>query len=167
MLSRFVSILFGAAGAVTASQAPGFTQQYMQNLDGRVAELRTIVDRFDGRLAGFGLTRAEGLEDCGAATSASVFEVLCDGIVEDVARYEALTAHQAKLRAAQDWARPVKLAADPMMDIVDATRAQFEPAVPATATGAAYAGAGFLGGWGVLTMILGLVTMPFRRREAY
>ena len=44
---------------------------------------------------------------------------------------------------------------------------RFEPAVPATATGAGYAGAGFVGGWGLLTVLGGLLTAPFRRREAY
>ena len=165
MISRAISILAGAAGAVAVSQAPGFTLQYMQNLEGRVAELRTIVERFDANIAGIGYDRERALAECSVAEQ--LLGALCDGITEDIARYEVLRAHQAELLAADAWARPVVLARNVQRDVAESAYDRFEPAVPATATGAGYAAAGFAGGWGVLSLVLGLVTAPFRRREAY
>ena len=165
MVVRIVSMLAGAAGAIAVSQAPGFTQQYVQNLEGRVDELRIIVERFDANIARIGYDRDRALEEC--ATAQRLLGALCDGITEDLARYEALRAHQAELLSAEPWARPVILARAPQADVARSAYTRFEPAVPATATGAGYAAAGFAGGWGALTVILGLLTAPFRRREAY
>ena len=167
MITRLLSLAAGVAAGVGASQAPGFTLQYMQNLDGRVAELRTIVERFDENIARIGYDRTAALDECAEADPARLLGVLCDGIVEDIARYEALRAHQAELTAAAGWARPAVLAKSVDRDIAASVGDRFEPAVPATATGAAYAGAGFLGGWGFLTVLGGLLMAPFRRREAY
>ena len=165
MVTRIVSMLAGAAGAIAVSQAPGFTQQYMQNLEGRVDELRTVVERFDRNIARIGYDRDRALAECSVAER--LLGALCEGIVEDLARYEALTAHRAELLAAEPWARPVVLARNPRMDVAESAYRLFEPAVPATATGAGYAAAGFAGAWGVLTVLLGILTAPFRRREAY
>ena len=167
MVKRFVSLVTGLAAGVGASQAPGFTLQYMQNLDGRVDELRLIVERFDENIARIGYDRDQALDECGEADPARLLGALCDGIVADIARYETLVAHQAELTQAADWARPAVLARTFRRDIADSAMDRFEPAVPATPTGAGYAAAGFAGGWGVLTVLLGLLTAPFRRREAY
>ena len=165
MVTRIISMLVGAAGAVAVSQAPGFTQQYMQNLEGRVAELRTIVERFDENIARIGYDREEALTECCVAER--LLGALCDGITEDIARYARLSAHQAELLAAESWARPVILARSVEPDIAASAYDRFEPAVPATATGAGYAAAGFAGAWGALTVIFGILSAPFRRREAY
>ena len=167
MVTRLLSLVAGVAAGVATSQAPGFTLQYMQNLDGRVAELRTIVERFDENIARIGYDRDAALEECGEADPAKLLGVLCDGIAQDIARYEFLTAHQAELSQAADWARPAVLAKSFDRDIAQSAKDRFEPAVPATATGAGYAGAGFVGGWGLLTVLLGLIAAPFRRRDAY
>lgn len=165
MITRAISMLAGVAGAVAVSQAPGYTLQYMQNLEGRVDELRTIVERFEANIAEIGYDRERALAECSVAEQ--LLGALCDGITEDIARYEALRAHQAELLAAEGWARPVVLARNVQADIAESAYDRFEPAVPATATGAGYAAAGFAGAWGLLTMVLGLATAPFRRREAY
>ena len=167
MIARLFSLAAGIAAGVAASQAPGFTLQYMQNLDGRVAELRTIVERFDENIARIGYDRMKALQECGEADPERLLGVLCDGIVQDIARYEFLTAHQAELTAAAGWARPAVLAKSFDRDIAESAMDRYEPAVPATATGAGYAGAGFVGGWGLLTVLGGLAMAPFRRREAY
>lgn len=166
MVTRIISTLAGAAGAIAVSQAPGFTQQYMQNLEGRVDELRTIVERFDASIAAIGYDRDRAVEEC--LDAQQLLGALCDGVTQDIARYETLVAHQAELLSAAPWARPVVLAKNPQTDIAKSAYERFEPAVPATPTGAGYAGAGFAGGWGILTIVLGLITAPFRRRrEAY
>ena len=165
MVTRIISMLAGAGGALAVSQAPGFTAAYMQNLEGRVDELRTIVERFDENIARIGYDRTRALSECRTATR--LLGALCDGITQDVARYERLSAHRAELLAAEPWARPVILAKSPEMDVAESAWGAFEPAVPVTATGAGYAAAGFAGAWGVLTVLLGLLTAPFRRRSAY
>ena len=165
MVIRIVSMLAGAAGAVAVSQAPGFTAAYMQNLEGRVDELRVIVERFEANIASIGYDRERALAEC--AVAERLLGALCDGIAEDIERYETLRAHRAELLAAESWARPVVLARAPQRDVAASAYDAYEPVVPATATGAGYAAAGFAGGWGGLTVILGLLTAPFRRREAY
>ena len=167
MIARLLSLAAGLAAGVATSQAPGFTLQYMQNLDGRVAELRVIVERFEENIARIGYDRMAALGECAEADPERLLGVLCDGIVQDIARYERLSAHQAELTAAAGWARPAVLARTVDRDIAESVMDRFEPAVPATATGAGYAGAGFVGGWGLLTVLGGLLTAPFRRREAY
>ena len=166
MFTRIVSLLAGAAGAVAASQAPGYTQQYMQNLEGRVAELRIIVERFDENIRRIGYDRAAALAECGEADPARLIGALCDGITQDVARYERLSAHQAELLSAADWARPAVLARSFERDGAESAWGRYEASLPATPEGAGYAAAGFAGLWGVLSLVLGLVTAPFRR-EAY
>ena len=166
MVGRFLSFLVGAAGAVGASQAPGFTVQYMQNLDGRVAELRTIVERFEENIARIGYDREEALTECGQADPAKLLGALCDGITQDIARYERLSAHQAELSAAADWARPVVLARNFERDIAESAKDRYEPVVPTTPEGAGYAAAGFAGLWGVASILFGIIGGLFRR-EAY
>ena len=167
MVTRFLSVVAGLAAGVATSQAPGFTLQYMQNLDGRVAELRTIVERFEDNIARIGYDRAAALEECGTADPAKLLGALCDGIVQDLVRYERLSAHQAELSQAAEWARPVVLARSFEKDIAQSAMDRYDPAVPATATGAGYAGAGFVGGWGLLTVLFGMIGGLFGRREAY
>ena len=163
MIGRLLALLLGAAGAVAASQAPGFTLQYMQNLEGRVAELRTIVERFDAEIGRIGYDRAAALEECRGATR--LMGVFCRGIDADIARYERLSAHRARLLAAEDWARPLHLARAPERDVAESAWRAFEPAVPATPTGLGYAGGGFLLAWLVATALLGVLGAPFRRKR--
>ena len=61
MIARLLSLAAGLAAGVATSQAPGFTLQYMQNLDGRVAELRVIVERFEENIARIGYDRMAAL----------------------------------------------------------------------------------------------------------
>ena len=53
-MGRFLAFLLGIAGALVGSQGPGFTLQYMQNLQGRVDELTSIVEDFDTQVASRG-----------------------------------------------------------------------------------------------------------------
>ncbi len=84
--------------------------------------------------------------------------------MEDLARYEILSAHQAELTAAPGWARPAVLARSYQQDVAESAWDRFEPAVPTTPAGAGYAAAGFAGLWGVFAMLFGGIGRAFRRK---
>ncbi|MGE0409036.1 MAG: DUF2937 family protein [Amphiplicatus sp.] len=163
MIGRFLALLMGVAGAAAGSQAPGFTLQYMQNLQGRIDELRPIVEAFDANVAGYGYTREAALAECEAATG--LLDALCGGYATTIRRYEALTVHFATLAGAGDLKRPLVLATSYKREIADSVMEQFKPAVPASADGAVYAGGGFGLLWGGLSMIFGLIGSMFGARR--
>lgn len=164
MAGRFLALLAGVFGAFAGSQAPGFTLQYMQNLAGRIDELRPIVEQFDADVARFGYAREAALSEC--ALAAGLLEALCGGYATTVRRYEILTAHRAALEAASDYVRPLVLIRDAstkdvVHDIAHSVMHEYKPAIPTTLDGAAYAGGGFAVAWGSLSFILGFVGAIF------
>jgi len=154
-VARLLAFLLGVAGAVTASQGPGFTLQYMQNLQGRIDELRPLVEQYDADLAGYGYNRAMASAECETATT--LLNVLCDGYERTVVRYERLTAHLEELEAADAYVRPLLLVRNRMDDVAQSTYSRFEPAVPTTLVGGIYAGGGFAFFWGASTFLFGLL----------
>ena len=163
-MGRFLALILGVAGALIGSQAPGFTLQYMQNLQGRVDELTAIVEARDADFAAYGYTRASALDACRASTE-DLTKSMCEGYGRDVARLDFLTGHLAKLEAAGDYMRPIMLAQSFDRDIAQSVREQFEPAVPATVHGAVYAGGGFAVLWGLASFLFGLVGAMFGGRR--
>ncbi len=164
-MGRFFAFLLGAAGAVIGSQAPGFTLQYMQNLQGRIDELRPIVEQYDANVAAYGYSREQAMGECAAATQ--LLDALCDGYETTVERFELLTAHLAELDAAGDYVRPLILAKTQMRDVTLSVYEQFEPAVPVTLHGAAYAGGGFALFWGASSFLFGLIGAMFGGGRRY
>lgn len=159
MVGRFIALLMGVAGAGLGSQAPGFALQYMQNLTGRLDELRPIVEQFDADVARYGYTRDAALLECETATG--LLEALCTGYATTIRRYEALAAHYAELDAAGPYVRPLLIirgaaTTELSRDIAESVSEEFAPAVPATMDGAAYAGGGFAALWGGLSFIFGM-----------
>jgi hypothetical protein len=164
MVGRFLAVVGGIVGAIAGSQAPGFTLQYMQNLSGRLDELRPIVEQFDADVARYGYTRDRALAEC--ETSTGLLEALCSGYALTIRRYELLSAHYAELKSAGIYARPALLmrgaANEPVVrEIAESVMKEFKPAVPATLDGAAYAGGGFALIWGGLSFIFGLLGAIF------
>ncbi len=162
-MGRFVAFLLGVAGAVLASQGPGFTLQYMQNLQGRLDELETIVEQRDADVATYGYTRETAMAECRTATD--LLEAMCDGYVRDVDRLAYLTSHLATLNAATDYTRPLILARSFDRDIAMSVKTQFEPAIPATIHGAIYAAGGFAVAWGGSSFLFGLLGAMFGGRR--
>lgn len=159
MIGRFLAMVLGLAGAGLGSQAPGFTLQYMQNLAGRVDELKPIVEQFDADVGRYGYTRDGALAECAVATG--LLDALCSGYATTIERYALLAAHLANLEAAGPYARPLLVARgaadNPVIrDVAGSVMTQFKPAVPATPDGAAYAGGGFAVIWGALSFVFGL-----------
>ncbi|MEZ5920572.1 MAG: DUF2937 family protein [Parvularculaceae bacterium] len=165
MLGRLIALIVGAAAAVGASQGPGFTLQYMQNLAGRIDELRPIVEDFDAKISGYGYTREAALAEC--HSSSGLLEALCSTYETTVMRYDELLAHQNELKATSEYMRPLLLARTYKRDIAQSVYDEFKPAMPVTAEGFAYGGGGFLAGWGFLSILFGMLgAMTGGRRYA-
>ena len=154
-MGRFLAFILGVAGALIASQGPGFTLQYMQNLQGRVDELTVIVQSHDANVSEHGYSREEAMVECREAVD--LLEAMCANYRMAVERLEYLNAHLAELEAATDYVRPLILARTYDRDIALSVREQFEPAVPATIHGAIYAAGGFVVAWGLPLLIFSII----------
>ena len=164
-MGRFLAFLLGAAGALIGSQGPGFTLQYMQNLQGRIDELQPIVEQYDANVAAYGYSRAQAMTEC--KTAEQLLDALCDGYETTVERFELLTAHLSELEAVDDYVRPLILARSQKRDITLSVYDQFEPAIPVTLDGAAYAAGGFALLWGAGSFLFGLVGAMFGGGRRY
>lgn len=145
MIGRVVAMFLGGLGAVGASQAPEFAQQYAQRLGGAVDELRAIVQNFDQDAAREGLTREAGLQRLEGSTDGFVMRRgrSLRGTVE---RYERLQAQQAAMTTPDAVSRVVALAKGYDAGIARRAMDDFRPAVPVTLEGLFFGLAGFLGG---------------------
>lgn len=136
-----VVLVLVALGVAVASQAPEFAQQYRQRLGGAVDELARVVAAFDADAARNGLARREALE-----TYARVPDAFLNDrgrtMSAHIARLNRLTTQRTHLDAAPPLLRPGLVLRTPDRDLIRATLASFEPAVPLTQAGAVYGGAG-------------------------
>ena len=162
-MGRFLAFVLGVAGALIASQGPGFTLQYMQNLEGRVSELTSIVETQEAEIRDHGYTRETAMAECREATD--LLDAFCSNYRMAVERLEYLTAHLDELNGASDYVRPLILARTYDRDIVMSVREQFEPAVPTTLHGAVYAGGGFIVAWGLPLMLFSILGGMFGGRR--
>lgn len=158
-MGRFLAFLLGIAGVVLGSQAPGFTLQYMQNLQGQIDSLKVTVEEFDANVGAYGYSRERAVSECGGATG--LLDALCDTYVSAVERYEILTAHMTSLEAVDATVRPLILARTQIRDVTVSTYEQYKPAVPATVDGLIYGGGGFAVLWGGASFLFGLLGAAF------
>lgn len=170
ILDRWLCILTGVAGAVLASQLPGYTLQYMQNLRGRLDELEPMVREFELDVRQYNYTIDEALIECRNATG--FLDALCNSFESTVLRWEDLHAHYSRLDAATDYERPFVLMKSANRDIAQSVAKEFEPAVPANDQGFVYALVGFLLMSGIITLLFHLLRclccrkpMTVRRRK--
>lgn len=192
MLGKFLAFVLGIAGLLIGSQAPNFTNNFMQNLEGRVDERSLDFERITERWEYFGTDRANVADDCRAnSTDNTNPEASCLEDVLIVERFESLTALKTELNDATIWERPILLikaiatercnmGADVelapasvdnlsklcMRDLAVSTGEAYEPAIPVTADGAAYAAGGGLGFWAIFRLLFGVIGLPFRPRYA-
>lgn len=159
---RILAILGGVSGAVTLSQFPEFSQQYLQRLAGKVDALTEIAVKFDATAVKNGLDREAALMQMSGTPL----------LVDQQADMRATLSQQAwladnlaELRAATPLARLTMPQRMGDVDTLRATYADFRPALPVNTEGAVTAGLGYLGGWGVVGVFgLGLRRL-FRRRD--
>ena len=162
MLLRVMAMAFGLAGAAGLSQFPEFAQQYLQRLAGKVDQLEAQVTEIDASAASFEMTREAYLSDLsGTATGAAA----ADRARGEIALYARLSESIAGFREAGAFGRLLQGYRVADLDLAQRTYGDFKPAVPLTVEGAAFAGAGFAAGWGVWTVLWGVLGWPFRRRR--
>lgn len=157
---KLLALLGGLAGAAGLSQYPEFAQQYLQRLAGQVDALEAVVADFDASAARAGLNREQALAEL---TGTAFLRGRQDDMRRTFERHDRLSGDLDRLRAASPFERmamPQRLA-DPQT--FGATWADFRPAVPVTAEGAVAAILGYLGGWLLVTAVVGLLVWPFRR----
>lgn len=163
-MTRFLAVLGGVAGAVALSQFPEFSQQYLQRLAGKVDALAVVMADFDASAAQGGLSREAALQQLSGTAFAQSHQ---SDLRATFATHDRLAAHLAALRAASPVERltmPQRMA-DP--ETLEATWADFQPAIPTTTAGAMTAGLGYLAGWIGSGVLLRLIFWPWRRRRRY
>ncbi len=157
---RALTVAGGLAGAVGLSQFPEFSQQYLQRLSGARAELMVIAKGFDFTAQAAGYSRDEALGKMGGSEFQND---LRDQMAGNLARFDRLDAAYSSLKQTEPLMRLTQLWHFRDTDLVQDTWEEFRPAVPVTADGLICAGIGFVGGWLMLSLVLGLITMPLRR----
>ena len=159
---RILAILGGVSGAVAMSQFPEFSQQYLQRLAGQVDALTAISVQFDATAAENNLTREAALA---AMTGSPVLADQQTDMRATLDRQAVLTDNLATLRAANPLARITMPQRFGDVQTLQATYADFRPAVPATADGAILAGLGYFGGWASIAALLRLLGFMVGRRR--
>lgn len=157
---RTLAMIGGIAGAVALSQFPEFSQQYMQRLSGARTELKVITAGFDLTASAAGYSREEALEKMGGSDFQND---LRDQMQENFDRYDRLDASYAALKGTEPLMRLTKLWHFRDTDLVQRTWNEYRPAVPVTADGILCAGIGYVGGWLIVSLLLGAFMRPFRR----
>lgn len=161
-MRRIFNILGGVGLGLTLSQFPEFSQQYEQRLGGAVDELHAIVVDFDADAAREGLNREQALARYETHPDTFIIGRGAD-MSATIVRYDRLSSHLATLQNAGPVERLSGLAQYYDPEISARAFEAYKPAVPLTVEGFAYAGAGVLGGYG----IVGLLGLPFRRRRIH
>lgn len=159
---RMVAILGGVTGAVALSQFPEFSQQYLQRLAGKVDALTAVTADFDASAAKSGLTREAAFAQM---TGSQFNQAHQSDMRATFAEAQTLADNLATLRAASPMARlamPQRLGD---VETLQATWADFKPALPTTPDGAMTAGIGYVGGWAVVALLWRMLAWPFRRRR--
>jgi len=169
MIPRIAAMFVGGLGAVGASQAPEFAQQYAQRLGGALDELRAVVQAFDRDAAREGLDRQAGLRRLEGSPDAFVAR-RGRSAGETLRRYEKLEAQQAALADPGPLGRVGVLAQGLMTQGLDMTIARraldsFRPALPVTAEGILFLLAGFLAGALGGGLLGALAALPFRSKS--
>ncbi|OIP84096.1 MAG: hypothetical protein AUK37_06175 [Rhodobacterales bacterium CG2_30_65_12] len=157
---RILALAGGIAGAVALSQFPEFSQQYVQRLSGAVDELRTVTLAFDTTARVAGMSREQAFEAMGEGD----FQArLRDDMRTRIYRYERLNADYQALAGAAPLQRLARVWRIRDAELVRRSWDDYQPAVPVTSEGLISAGVGFVGGWGLVALLLSLLKRPLRR----
>lgn len=159
MIGRTIAVAVAAVVGVGASQLPEFGQQYRQRLGGAVDELRRVAESFDQDAADNGLDRPAALAEMSRNPSGLVQDRAAS-MSETMERLGNLVAQQQAFRDAGAFGRLTTLTTHFDPPLVNATWADYEPAVPVTSEGFVAAGGGFLA---TLLLLLGLGRLVRRR----
>jgi hypothetical protein len=161
MIRRMVAMFVGGLGAVGASQAPEFAQQYAQRLGGAVDELKTIVENFDQDASKAGIARESGIQRLEASSDTFVVR-RGTSIRETIRRFETLQGQQAAMQAPDVLTRVGAMVKDYDPQIASQAMKSFRPALPLTLEGIFFALLGFLAG----AFAGGIAALPMGRRKS-
>ncbi|MSU45535.1 MAG: DUF2937 family protein [Lacunisphaera sp.] len=139
LIDRILCVL----GAVLFSQGPEFMQQYLQRLGGHLDEVRRQLAIFQDTAAKAGVMLDHFIQQTGANPDPGVARL--GGVMSDtMERVGSLqSAHDALMHSAL-WERPFVFLRHLDLEITRATCTIYQPAVPTTLEGLAYAMAGML-----------------------
>ena len=163
MIKRTLLLATAGLSAVAFSQAPEFAQQYRQRLGGAVDELRRVVADFDRDAAAVGMDRDRAIASL-RSDDTPLVQLRGASTAASVERYERLRAQQAAFEASGPLGRVEAVMRAPDRELVDATWASYEPAVPTTTAGAVTAAIGFVAIY-ILAACGRFATAPLRRRR--
>ncbi len=172
MIKRILVLCVGLVCGAGASQGPEFTQQYLQRLGGWVDSYQDMVARLDSRAKQFDMTRDQYIAALQASADPKVKKEAAN-IASWPVYLKKYTEMQQMLQNGPSWKQPFTLMQnynDPAFSpIIQATLAEYKPGAPITGEGAAFGGAGFIGGWlltAIAATLLGApINMIRRRRE--
>jgi hypothetical protein len=162
LILRSLAFAGGLAGAATTSQFPEFSQQYMQRLGGAVDALGVVVADFDASAAASDLSRDDALAQM---QGTPFLERRQADMARTIARHDRLRDDLQTLEGQGPFMRAYNAARFTDGEIAQAAWTAFQPAVPLGFAGLTFAGVGFVGGGLGVSLLLGLVAMPFRRRR--
>ena len=163
-MKRLICLAGAVIGAAGVSQVPEFSQQYAQRLGGAIDELSAVIARFDADAAASGLSRAEGLERySGSPDTFLVDRGQSMGAVFE--RHGQLVAQRRALDTAAPLEKLPALTRYFDTDVGAAALEDYEPAMPVTTEGLAYAAIGLGLGYALVWMVWTLIAAPFRRRR--
>jgi hypothetical protein len=146
VFARLFALVIGVLGGVAFSQLPEFSQQYRQRIGGAIDELAGIVARFEADARASGLTREQAVERLKGSGEA-IARRQGDSAAATIRRLHTLDRQRADMQTAGAFRRVASLSTAGDTELMRATWKDFEPAVPVTFEGLAFALAGFLAGW--------------------
>lgn len=162
MFIKALTLAGGLAGAAGLSQFPEFSQQYTQRLAGKVEELTRFVEEFDADAAQVGVGREQALIDL--AQGGAIGAERAQTMVRIIERQARLSNALDDLRGAGPFMRAYHANAFADGELARGTLNDFKPALPLTFEGLVFAGAGFLAGLGVFSLVGGVFGLIFGRR---
>lgn len=160
-LAKAACLAGALTGAAALSQYPAFTDQYIQRLGGTVDALAEVTQDFDASALASGLTRGEALAQM---TGTAFLEARATDMRRTFARHVVLTDQLSRLRSATAMERIVLAPQLRDAETLTATWADYAPAVPVTAAGAATGAIGFLSGWIAVAAGVALLGRLLRRK---
>jgi hypothetical protein len=163
IVARTIAVAGMVTGLALTSQAPEFANQYRQRLGGAIDELRAVIADFDRDADNSRLDRQTALR--GMRDSATRFiRDRGESMARLIARHDNLVGQQRSLDQATGMLQPLIVLRNPDSQIVAGAWQDFEPAVPLTAAGAVYGGAGAAAAM-VLARLCASLGRGWRRRR--
>ena len=161
MIKKAFIIVFGVVCGAVAAQAPEFMQQYTQRLGGWLDGYSRLVSKLEEDVKQFNMTSEEYIAALRTSTDPkSVVEA--NRLANLLAVHKKLEDMQTAFNEAPAWKRGLVFVQNMENSLLQATYGIYKPAVPTTAEGAAYGGAGFVAG-AILLNILMLILGQLRR----